>query len=84
LTPSREKGLRLASRAFMGTFRHGHPPEAWADLQAALDRLATGTRDLDAARKSRERMDRLREENRKRLGIQQIAVDLIRDSRDSR
>lgn len=58
--------------------------EAWDDLQAALDRLAHGIRDPEAARKSRERMDRLRKENRKRLGVQNIAVDLIRQSRDSR
>ena len=56
----------------------------WAELQAALDRLSRGIRDPEAARKSRERMDRVREENRKRLGVQNIAVDLIRESRDSR
>ena len=48
----------------------GNPATALAELRAALDRLANGIRDPEAARKSRERMDRLREENRKRLGVQ--------------
>ncbi len=56
----------------------------WDELQAALDRLSGGLRDPQVARASRERMDRLREENRKRLGIQNIAVDLIREARDRR
>src|SRR5260370_163785 len=49
--------------------------EAWAELQAALDRLSRGIRDPEAAGKSRARMDRLREENRKRLGVQNIAMN---------
>jgi hypothetical protein len=62
----------------------GVSPGPWDDLQAALDRLSRGIRDPEAARKSRERMDRMREENRRRLGVQDIAVDLIRQSRDRR
>ena len=58
--------------------------QAWAELQAALGRLSKGIRDPEAARESRDRMDRLREENRKRLGVQNIAVNLVRESRDSR
>ena len=54
------------------------------ELQEALDRLSKGIRDAEASRKSRERMDRMREENRKRFGTQDIAVDLIRESRNSR
>jgi hypothetical protein len=60
------------------------PSELWEELQAALNRLVQGVRDHEAARKSRERMDRLREENRQRLGAQDISVDLIRKSRDHR
>jgi hypothetical protein len=56
----------------------------WEELQAALDRLVQGVRDPEAARKSRERMDRLREENCQRLGVQDISVDLIRKSPDHR
>jgi hypothetical protein len=58
--------------------------DAWDELQSALDRLATGVRDPQAARASRDRMNRLREENRKRLGVQNIAVELIRESRNGR
>jgi hypothetical protein len=35
-------------------------------------------------RKACERMDRMREENRKLFGEQSIGVDLIREMRDSR
>ncbi len=56
---------------------------AGEDLQFALERLAQGIHDPEAARKSRERMHRMREENRKRFGIQSIAVDLIREARNS-
>jgi hypothetical protein len=58
--------------------------EAWDELQSVLDRLSRGIRDPQAARASRERMNRLREENRKRLGTQNIAVDLIREARNRR
>jgi hypothetical protein len=56
----------------------------WDELQSALDRVAQGVSDPEAARQSRERMDHLREANRQRLGEQNIAVDLIRAARDSR
>lgn len=56
-------------------------PESWDELQTALVRLSQGIRDPEAARKSRERMNRMREENRLRFGMQNIAVDLIRQSR---
>ena len=39
---------------------NGISPEAWDELQAALDRLSKGIRDPEASRKSRERMDRMR------------------------
>jgi hypothetical protein len=53
-------------------------------LQEALGRLSKGIRDPDTARQSRAQMDRMREENRKRFGVQNIGVDLIREMRDSR
>ncbi len=58
--------------------------EAWNELDLALQRALTGTRDPQAACRSRERMDRLREQNRRRVGVQDIAVELVRQSRDSR
>ncbi len=60
------------------------PPDLMAELQVALDRLTKGIRDPEAARESCERMDRMREENRKRFGVQNIGVDIIRQMRDSR
>ena len=62
----------------------GISPEAWDELQAALERLSNGIQDRDAARRSRDRMEKMREENCRRFGVQDIAVDLIRESRDRR
>jgi hypothetical protein len=59
-------------------------PELRVELQEALARLSKGIRDPELARKSRQRMDRLREENRKRFGVQNIGVSIIREMRDSR
>lgn len=50
-------------------------------LEEAVRRAASGVRDVEAMQKACERMDRMREENRKRFGIQNVAVDLIRDAR---
>jgi hypothetical protein len=58
--------------------------EVMAELQEALDRLSKGIRDSEAARKSRERMDRMREENRRRFGVRDVGVDIIREMRGSR
>jgi hypothetical protein len=60
------------------------PDALKADLRQALELLARGIRDPDAAIKASERMDRIREENRKLLGEQNIAVDIIREMRNSR
>jgi hypothetical protein len=60
------------------------PTELMAELQEACDRLARGERDVEAAKAAAREMDRMREENRKRFGIQNIAVDLVREARDSR
>jgi hypothetical protein len=58
------------------------PPEVLADLQEALDQAAKGVRDPEAATKARERMDRMREELRQRVGELNVAVDLVRSGRD--
>jgi len=60
------------------------PPEIRVELHEALNRLVKGVRDPQAARQSRERMDRLREANRQRFGVQNIGVAIIRAMRDSR
>ena len=60
----------------------GIAPTLKADLREALDNLVRGIRDPQAAKKACERMDRMREENRKLLGDQHAAVEIIRELRD--
>jgi hypothetical protein len=55
--------------------------ELMAELQEAANKAIGGVRDPEAMRKACQRMDRMREENRQRIGTQNIAVDLIRDAR---
>jgi hypothetical protein len=59
----------------------GIPPETMAELQAAADRVAKGIRDPEAMRKSRERIDALREEIRRKHGVLDIGVPAIRELR---
>ena len=58
------------------------PPDLAAEFQEALDDLAKGTRRPEKMQAACERMDRLREENRRLFGEQNIAVELIRQARD--
>ena len=58
------------------------PQEDLDALQQAIDRAVKGIRDPDAARKACEEMDRAREEMRRTHGDRNLAVELIRDSRD--
>ena len=58
------------------------PDDVKAGLQEALNNLAGGIRDPEAARQARERMHRIREKNRKLFGETNIAVALIRQTRD--
>jgi hypothetical protein len=59
------------------------PPHVVADLEQAARRAACGVRDPEAMRQACERMDRLREENRKKFGVQDIGVQIIREMRDA-
>ena len=58
------------------------PPAYLTELQEAVDRLVKRIRDPEAMRKACQRMDRMREEMRKRVGEVEVAVSLIRESRD--
>ena len=58
------------------------PDEVKAELREALDDLAKGIRRPEKMKAACERMDRMREENRKLFGEQNIAVELIRETRD--
>ena len=60
----------------------GIPDEVKAQLRQTLDDLVNGIRRPDKMKAACERMDRMREENRKLLGDQNITVDLIREARD--
>ena len=57
--------------------------EAMAALQAAADRAATGIRDPEAIRRANERIDRKREELRRKYGVLDIGVPAIRELRDA-
>jgi hypothetical protein len=58
------------------------PPQIMAELQAAADRAAKGTRDPETMARACERMDRLREEIRRQHGVLDIGVSAIRELRD--
>jgi hypothetical protein len=58
------------------------PPDLAAEFQEALDDLAKGIRRPEKMQAACERMDRLREENRRLFGEQNIAVQLVRQARD--
>jgi hypothetical protein len=57
------------------------PPDLAAQFQEAVDDLAKGIRDAAKTKAACQRMDRLREENRQLFGEQNIAVELIRQTR---
>ncbi len=52
------------------------------EVQAAIDRSLEGVRDPESMRQAEERMDRMREEMRARVGNVNLAVPLIRETRD--
>ncbi len=56
----------------------GIPADVKAALQQTLDDLVKGVRRPEKMKAACERMDRMREENPKRFGEQNISVDLIR------
>jgi hypothetical protein len=58
------------------------PEETMRDLIEACRLATSGIRDAEVMRRAFERMDRLREENRRRFGVQDIGVDIIREFRD--
>jgi hypothetical protein len=58
------------------------PPEVMAELEEAARRALSGIRDPEAMRRACERMDRMREEVRKKHGILDIGVPAIRELRD--
>jgi len=57
-------------------------PEDLVELEATIDRAMRGIRDPEKTRQAAERMDRMREEMRQRVGVGEWAVQLIREARD--
>ena len=60
------------------------PQEDLDALQEAIDRAVKGIRDSTAARRACDEMDQAREQMRRDYGDRNLAVDLIRESRDER
>jgi hypothetical protein len=60
-----------------------YPSDVRADLEAVIEHLATGEPlDIDVVRRVQERSRRTQEELVKKYGIREIAVELIRETRD--
>ena len=63
--------------------QHTLPEDVQIDMQALMDALIAGHRlDEEVHRRIRERAERVREQLKKQHGEMNIAVDLIRQSRD--
>jgi hypothetical protein len=58
------------------------PPEVIAELQERAELAARGVFDPEARRIARERMDRMREEFRRKHGEVNLAVKLIHEARE--
>jgi hypothetical protein len=58
------------------------PAGLMVEMQKAADRAAKGIRDPEHAKRSRENMDRIREEIRQEHGILDIGAPAIRELRD--
>lgn len=52
------------------------------EIQQALERAAIGSRDPAEMHQARDEMNRMRDELRKKIGVVDVAVDLIRDARN--
>jgi hypothetical protein len=52
------------------------------ELERTLERASSGVRDTAEMRQAREEMNRVRDELRQRIGVVDVAVDLIRDARN--
>ena len=58
------------------------PDDLLAEMREEGSGAANGIRDPDDVRKACERMDRMREELRQKVGETNLAVELIREARD--
>jgi hypothetical protein len=61
----------------------GHPPGIEADAQAVIEQVMSGKPvDPEAARRVHERAQQIRREILAKHGVLNVAVDLIRETRD--
>ena len=60
----------------------GVPPELLAQMEETARKALTGQRDPEAMRHACERMDRMREEIRKKHGLLNVGTPAIRQLRD--
>jgi hypothetical protein len=58
------------------------PTEDMAELEKAIENATKRLKDPDAMKRAAERMDRMREEMRRRVGEGEWAVSLVRETRD--
>ena len=68
----------------MSTFEKSSaiPPELIAEMQERAERAVRGVINREARRIARQRMDRMREEFRRRHGEVNLSVELIREARE--
>jgi hypothetical protein len=57
-------------------------PKLLAELESVMADVAKGKRNPGAMKKAARDMDRMRDETRSKLGVLDVAVDLIREGRD--
>jgi hypothetical protein len=63
----------------------GMEPQSRLELQEICDRLASGTpTSAEQKRQALATLKKMQDEVRKRIGVQNSAVDLVRQSRESR
>lgn len=58
------------------------PDELWDEVRRSTELALQNVRDPERMRKAAERMDRMREELRQRVGMVDLALPLMRESRD--
>lgn len=56
--------------------------ETTSPLTEAIRDISTGTRNPEEMKKAAERLDRAREETKKRVGVVDVAVEFVREARE--
>ena len=72
-------GLEIDQRLFQS---QNCSMETTTEIHEAIERAKKGVRDPDEMRKACEGMDRIREDVKQRVGVVEVAVDLVREARE--